>query len=114
MPARTPTTNRNGNGNGRRRTTKRRPRRIRTKAAMEIVHKAHRHDHEDCAICLEPIRCHQVMSVTPCKHVFHDRCMLNLLYATGSRTKCPLCRAPVSKKSINVVLTDLVIDLTDD
>ncbi|GAA0140639.1 ubiquitin-protein ligase [Lithospermum erythrorhizon] len=42
-----------------------------------------------CAICLEDLRIKEVVTLTPCNHMFHDDCIVPWVKSHGS---CPVCR----------------------
>ena len=45
----------------------------------------------DCAICMEPVDCSERgYLITPCDHVFHDRCLQQWM---DVKLECPSCRA---------------------
>lgn len=48
---------------------------------------------DECAICCEPMQSTETTgpATTPCGHIFHDRCLINLM-ASGDR-RCPDCRS---------------------
>lgn len=45
-----------------------------------------------CSICLDRYAAGDVVAVTPCNHVFHDKCMDSAFQTTFGA--CPICRAP--------------------
>ncbi|KAH7536585.1 hypothetical protein FEM48_Zijuj03G0000200 [Ziziphus jujuba var. spinosa] len=45
-----------------------------------------------CCICLEEMRGWKVLFGLPCKHVFHEDCILQWFHKSNS---CPLCRTPL-------------------
>ena len=49
----------------------------------------------ECAICCEPIKSRQHMTVTQCNHVFHKKCLKKWLTETCSTPTCPMCRQDV-------------------
>ncbi|KAI3818920.1 hypothetical protein L1987_12741 [Smallanthus sonchifolius] len=46
-------------------------------------------DDKKCVICLEDFEAREVVMVTPCKHMFHEDCILPWVKSSG---KCPVCR----------------------
>ncbi|CAL9066582.1 unnamed protein product [Musa banksii] len=46
-------------------------------------------DPVDCSVCMESFDAGEVVKQMPCKHMFHDRCILRWLDCHNS---CPLCR----------------------
>lgn len=51
-------------------------------------------DHDDdggekCAICLEDFEAKEMVMVTPCKHMFHEDCIVPWVKGQG---RCPVCR----------------------
>lgn len=42
-----------------------------------------------CAICLEDFEPREEVMLTPCKHVFHEDCIVPWV---GSKGQCPVCR----------------------
>ena len=86
-------------------------------------------DHENCAICLEPLHStKKPITILNCHHVFHEQCILmtignkyldvpNIidLYDNLQRAKetitCPYCRQPISDNLFyNPKLTQFIID----
>eukprot|EP00899_Mesostigma_viride_P021906 jgi/Mesvir1/29717/Mv00949-RA.2 len=61
---------------------------------------------DDCPICLSALA---TPCITRCAHVFCKRCIEAVL-TRGVSNACPMCRAPVAKESLTVVLPD---DLDD-
>jgi hypothetical protein len=68
-----------------------------------------------CPLCLEkfnkreplldlglPINFHQNIGNTICNHIFHKKCIDNLILSTPEDTvKCPLCRVPIYKQNLS-------------
>ena len=50
----------------------------------------------DCSICLDDLVEGQVGAVLPCKHWFHETCVVEWLKAHNT---CPVCRAPIEKEN---------------
>ena len=48
-----------------------------------------------CSICLENFKKKSIVSITPCNHVFHFKCIKNWLYKNIKNTKCPNCNKDV-------------------
>ncbi|MFT7815195.1 RING finger protein 24-like [Arapaima gigas] len=48
--------------------------------------------HEICAVCLEEFKQKDELGVCPCKHAFHQKCLIKWLEV---RKVCPLCNTPV-------------------
>lgn len=58
----------------------------------------HKKDVDDCSICLEPLYRNTIL--TPCKHKFHNDCLIKWKLIANS---CPCCRQKiVSESEINV------------
>lgn len=56
------------------------------------------HDDEDgknCPICLEDFEAKEVVTVTPCKHMFHEDCIVPWIKNQG---KCPVCRYAICER----------------
>eukprot|EP00128_Syssomonas_multiformis_P004447 Colp12_sorted_trinity150504_noHs@33892 len=54
-----------------------------------IVEEKHVAEKVECQICLEPLKLNDSCKEMPCRHVFHDLCLLDWL---KKRNSCPLCR----------------------
>jgi hypothetical protein len=52
--------------------------------------------HEDCAICLEPFANDNGVTVSRCKHAFHQDCLSTWIEQSSS---CPLCRQQIFDKT---------------
>ena len=48
-----------------------------------------------CSICLENFKKKSIVSITPCNHVFHFKCIKNWLYKNIKNPKCPNCNKDV-------------------
>ena len=48
-----------------------------------------------CSICLENFKKKSKVSMTPCKHVFHFKCIKDWLYKNIKKPKCPNCNNDV-------------------
>ena len=48
-----------------------------------------------CSICLENFKKKSKVSITPCKHVFHYKCIKDWLYKNAKNPKCPNCNKEV-------------------
>ena len=48
-----------------------------------------------CSICLENFKKKSKVSMTPCKHVFHYKCIKDWLYKNVKNPKCPNCNKEV-------------------
>ena len=55
-----------------------------------------------CSICLEKIKLRDKISLTPCQHIFHYKCLNTWLFKDLHEPKCPNCKY------------DLIKDVTDD
>ena len=53
-------------------------------------------DRKRCAICLEDFERGQEVMVTPCKHMFHEGCIVPWANSSG---KCPVCRSVLGPKT---------------
>ena len=65
-----------------------------TKYDDEVVETLFNLHDTDCVICFEKI---QRATITPCKHIFCRKCILQHL---KHRNKCPCCRASISKQTL--------------
>lgn len=57
-----------------------------------------KNDDEDgkrCAICLDDFEAREVVTVTPCKHMFHEDCIIPWVKSQG---RCPVCRYAICEK----------------
>ena len=50
-----------------------------------------------CSICLNKFNEKSEVSITPCKHVFHYKCIHNWLYKTIINPNCPNCKHEILK-----------------
>lgn len=50
---------------------------------------------KSCAVCLEDFVPKQEVMVTPCKHMFHEDCIMPWLKSQG---QCPICRFVICEK----------------
>jgi hypothetical protein len=58
----------------------------------KICEKEHEKYGTNCTICLEELKIGvSKVSVTPCQHVFHYKCLFNWLMKKDSTFKCPVC-----------------------
>ena len=48
-----------------------------------------------CSICLENFKKKSKVAITPCKHVFHFKCIKDWLYKNAKNPKCPNCNIDV-------------------
>lgn len=48
-----------------------------------------------CSICLDNFKKKSKVSMTPCKHVFHYKCIKDWLYKNAKNPKCPNCNKEV-------------------
>lgn len=55
-------------------------------------------DAKRCAICLEDFERGQEVMITPCKHMFHEECIVPWAKSSG---QCPVCRAVFGPKTRN-------------
>nr|GFC97908.1 zinc finger, RING/FYVE/PHD-type [Tanacetum cinerariifolium] len=53
-------------------------------------------DYNKCVICLEDFEPKEVVTVTPCNHIFHEDCILPWVKSHG---RCPVCRFSFSEKT---------------
>lgn len=51
-------------------------------------------DKVQCAICLEWMELGNLATTLPCKHIFHDNCVVTWL---KERNTCPMCRRTIEK-----------------
>ncbi|KAL5732161.1 RING-type E3 ubiquitin transferase [Ranunculus cassubicifolius] len=52
-------------------------------------------DGKSCAICLEDFEPREEVVTTPCKHMFHEECILRWVKSNG---QCPVCRHVIIEK----------------
>ncbi|KAG2324784.1 hypothetical protein Bca52824_007512 [Brassica carinata] len=66
-----------------------------------------------CIVCLEDFEPKETVMVTPCKHMFHEKCIVPWLKSKG---QCPLCRfvilKPTRREYSPGVSSDLAGDMT--
>ncbi|CAN8267941.1 unnamed protein product [Cochlearia groenlandica] len=48
-----------------------------------------------CSVCLEDFEAKETVMITPCKHMFHEECIVTWLKSKG---QCPLCRYLIVKE----------------
>ncbi|KAI9167223.1 RING finger protein [Paramyrothecium foliicola] len=53
-----------------------------------------REDRFECAVCIDEMKVGELVAFLPCKHVFHDECVVAWL---KEHNTCPVCRAPIEK-----------------
>nr|GEX56321.1 putative RING-H2 finger protein ATL71 [Tanacetum cinerariifolium] len=56
-------------------------------------------DNEDgkrCAVCLDDFKPREMVTLTPCNHMFHDNCIIPWV---KSRGQCPVCRFVISEEN---------------
>ncbi|PON69360.1 43kDa postsynaptic protein [Parasponia andersonii] len=53
-------------------------------------------DGKRCAICLEDFERGQEVMLTPCKHMFHEECIVPWAKSSG---RCPVCRSVLGSKT---------------
>ncbi|KAL1189791.1 RING-H2 finger protein ATL43 [Cardamine amara subsp. amara] len=51
-------------------------------------------DEKRCTVCLEDFEPKETVMLTPCKHMFHEECIVPWLKSKG---QCPLCRSIILK-----------------
>ncbi|KAL5573944.1 hypothetical protein UlMin_023541 [Ulmus minor] len=54
-----------------------------------------------CTICLEEFERGQEVMITPCKHMFHEECILPWIKSSG---QCPVCRFSLGQKTTQSAL----------
>ncbi|CAG5121354.1 unnamed protein product, partial [Candidula unifasciata] len=47
---------------------------------------------DQCAVCIEPYKAHDVIRILPCRHVFHKSCVDPWLLDQRS---CPMCKLDI-------------------
>lgn len=48
-----------------------------------------------CSLCLEGLRCEQVVWRVPCMRVFHEECAIRCFGRRRAKAICPLCRSDI-------------------
>ncbi|KAL0724687.1 hypothetical protein Bca4012_039286 [Brassica carinata] len=70
-------------------------------------------DEKRCTVCLEDFEPKETVMLTPCKHMFHEECIVPWLKSKG---QCPLCRfvilKPTRREYSPGVSSDLAGDMT--
>ncbi|KAL3162509.1 hypothetical protein ABBQ32_010167 [Trebouxia sp. C0010 RCD-2024] len=56
-----------------------------------------------CSVCLDPFAERDQLSLLPCTHQFHTRCIRPWLQQSGIRSQCPLCKTPVFDNRISQI-----------
>ena len=56
-----------------------------------------------CSICLEEFKKKDRVSMTPCNHVFHHKCIKDWLYKNIKNPKCPNCNKEVLVEEENTI-----------
>ncbi|XP_028794337.1 uncharacterized protein LOC114749947 isoform X2 [Neltuma alba] len=64
-------------------------------ALKEIENTEKNEKGKSCAVCLEDFVPKQEVMVTPCKHMFHEDCIMPWLRSQG---QCPICRFVICEK----------------
>ena len=57
---------------------------------------AYKENQESCAICVEEFLPATMIRETPCKHIFHDHCVMKWVETKLTAPDCPFCRAEIS------------------
>ncbi|CAN7085434.1 unnamed protein product, partial [Brassica oleracea var. botrytis] len=68
-------------------------------------------DEKRCTVCLEDFEPKETVMVTPCKHMFHEECIVPWLKSKG---QCPLCRFVILKPTRRDYSPGVSSDLTGD
>ncbi|KAI9083096.1 hypothetical protein K1719_035000 [Acacia pycnantha] len=64
-------------------------------ALKEMENKQKNEERKSCAVCLDDFVPKQEVMVTPCKHMFHEDCIMPWLKSQG---QCPICRFVICEK----------------
>jgi len=56
----------------------------------QTYHSPHLITNTECSICLDPFNLYTTISVLPCKHGFHKKCMDSMIM--NDYHECPVCR----------------------
>nr|XP_043606879.1 probable E3 ubiquitin-protein ligase XERICO [Erigeron canadensis] len=59
----------------------------------KALEKSNSEDDKRCAICLDDFRAREMVTLTPCNHMFHDNCIVPWVKSNG---QCPVCRFVIS------------------
>ncbi|KFK35098.1 hypothetical protein AALP_AA5G235100 [Arabis alpina] len=68
-------------------------------------------DEKRCTVCLEDFEPKETVMLTPCKHMFHEECILPWLKTKG---QCPVCRFIILKPTKQDSSPTLTSNLTGD
>ncbi|KAJ0255519.1 RING/U-box superfamily protein [Hirschfeldia incana] len=68
-------------------------------------------DEKRCTVCLEDFEPKETVMITPCKHMFHEECIVPWLKSKG---QCPLCRFVILKPTRRDYSPGGSSDLTGD
>ncbi|XP_022211469.1 E3 ubiquitin-protein ligase RNF181 homolog [Drosophila obscura] len=63
---------------------------------------------KECSVCKEPLQVGDVLKIMPCKHEFHEPCLIHWLTEANS---CPLCRFQLESPDIPTILRNLHLDV---
>lgn len=55
----------------------------------------HKENQDNCAICVEDFAPSTMIRQTPCKHIFHDHCVMKWVETKIDSPDCPFCRAEI-------------------
>ncbi|KAL8267766.1 hypothetical protein R6Q59_001564 [Mikania micrantha] len=53
-------------------------------------------DRKTCVVCLDDFHPREMVTLTPCNHMFHDKCIVPWIKSHG---KCPVCRFVISEQN---------------
>lgn len=58
--------------------------------------KNNKEDGKRCAVCLDDFEAGEMVTLTPCNHMFHGDCIVPWVKSNG---QCPVCRFVISDRS---------------
>uniref|UniRef100_A0A0A8YY35 RING-type domain-containing protein n=1 Tax=Arundo donax TaxID=35708 RepID=A0A0A8YY35_ARUDO len=84
--------------------------------AMVILHTPHtpivgEMKEQDCAVCLKDFKERDKLSMMPCSHSFHQRCIFDWLFLSGV---CPCCRLALPFTYEQRLLDEQIVRVQDE
>ena len=85
---------------------------LKKEKATNIIIKKYGKDNQ-CSICLETIKCHDVINITKCNHIFHYKCIEKAI--NRNILDCPNCRRNLKDGSNKPIINTInVFELNDN
>ncbi|KAL4573328.1 hypothetical protein LXL04_020129 [Taraxacum kok-saghyz] len=62
----------------------------------KLLEKTKNEDGKRCAVCLDDFEPGEIVTLTPCRHMFHENCIVPWVTSNG---QCPVCRFVINDRS---------------